>query len=225
MRKSRWLGTAVTILAAGVAVPGMAQAQAYNFSFAGPGVGGTLMLTYGAATDSKYPGGYEVTGISGNFSDTNNGLNLNNVMVGSLVPINHATPADPGNYLAPHDFSTFAVASGLPAGDGGVATFDNLFWPMGAPATCVGFPGVGGLFDTYGLMFGIGNGQYVNVWSNGVGNNGAVDYGAMVSTAAMNQDYVGGGITTTTTPEPGTLWLIGTGLVGVAGMLKRKTAA
>ena len=36
-----------------------------NFSFAGAGVSGIVQLTYGTATDGKYPNAFEVTGISG----------------------------------------------------------------------------------------------------------------------------------------------------------------
>jgi hypothetical protein len=78
------------------------------------GVSGALVLTYGVATDAKYPNAFEVTGISGFFSDSNNGLNIVNAPVGPLVAITHDTP-ETGNLLAPNDFSRFAVASGLPA--------------------------------------------------------------------------------------------------------------
>jgi hypothetical protein len=180
------------------------------------------MLTYGAATDAKYPGAFEVTGISGSFSDTNNGLNINNAPVGSLVPITRDTP-EPTNLLAPNDFSRFAVASGLPAQNNGFATYDNLFWPAGSPQTASDYPPRGGFLDIYGLMFNVGNGQVVNFWSNGVMNaSGVPDYGVSVSTARTALDYVGSGVAATTTPEPGTLWLVGSGLVGILGVRRRK---
>lgn len=113
MTRSRRLVTTMTILAAGVAVPGMAQAQTYEFSLSGPGIGGTFMLTYGTVTDMKYPGAFKVTGISATFSDMNHGLNLNNVSAGSLVPVNNAT-RESTNHLTPNDFSMFFVGSGLP---------------------------------------------------------------------------------------------------------------
>lgn len=219
---SRLLAAAVTMLAVGIAVPGSARAQSYNFYFTGSGVSGTLMLTYGAATDAKYPGAFEVTGISGSFSDTNNGLNINNAPVGSLVPITRDTP-EPTNLLAPNDFSRFAVASGLPAQNNGFATYDNLFWPAGSPQTASDYPPRGGFVDIYGLMFNVGNGQVVNFWSNGVMDaSGVPDYGVSVSTASTALDYVGSGVAATTTPEPGTLWLVGSGLVGMFGVRRRK---
>ncbi len=219
--RSRLLTAAVTMLAVGIAVPGSARAQSYSFYFSGTGVSGTLMLTYGAATDAKYPSAFEVTGISGSFSDTNNGLNINNASVGSLVAITHSTP-EPTNLLAPNDFSRFAVASGLPPQNNGFATYDNLFWPGGSPQTASGYPPHGGFLDIYGLLFNVGNGQVVNIWSNGImGPSGVPDYGVSVSTANMALDYVGSAVTATTTPEPGALWLVGSGLVGVFGLGRR----
>ena len=104
-----------------------AHAGTFDFSFVGPGVSGTINLTYGAATDSKYPGqAFEVTGISGTFSDTNNGLDIMNAAVGPLEGLTYSTP-EPDNTLAPHDFSRFAVATGLGPENGGVLTYDNLF--------------------------------------------------------------------------------------------------
>jgi hypothetical protein len=225
MTRSRLIVAAAAMLVVGVAVPGTAPAQSYNFSFSGPGVGGSLMLTYGTATDAKYPAAFEVTGISGSIFDSNNGLGLTNVSAGSLVPVNNATP-EPTNLLAPHDFSRFAVATGLPAQSNGFATYDNLFWPGGSPATASDYTLHGGFLDIYGLLFNIGNGRVANIWSNGVGAPGTPpDYGFSISTASNSLDYVSGGVTTTTTPEPGTFLLVGTGLVGLVGMRRRTRRA
>src|SRR6478736_4858997 len=80
------------------ALAGQAQAAAVNVSFSGPGVSGSLVLTYGAATDKNYPNALEVTGISGTFSDTN--IGIVNASVGPLVPITRDTP-ESDNLLAP----------------------------------------------------------------------------------------------------------------------------
>src|SRR5947209_7846682 len=100
------------------------HASTFQFSFTGPGVSGAVQLTYGLATDAKYPDAFEVTGISGTFSDSNNGLDIVDVPIGPLVPITHDTP-EPDNLLAPNDFSRFAVASGLAPQNNGVLTYDK----------------------------------------------------------------------------------------------------
>lgn len=120
-----------------------ANASAFEFSFTGSGVSGTIALTYGTATDSKYPQAFEVTGISGRFSDSNNGLNLVNAPILGLVPINRATP-EATNLLAPHNFSRFAVATGLPPEGNGFLTYDNLYYPGGSPQTASDYPFAGG---------------------------------------------------------------------------------
>ena len=127
------------LLAAAATVAGEARASSIAIDFSGPGVGGALVLTYGATTDAKYPNAYEVTGISGTFSDANNGLGILNATVGPLVPITRDAPK-PTNLLAPHDFSRFAVASGLPPEANGFLTYDNLFYPGGSPQTATDNP-------------------------------------------------------------------------------------
>ena len=203
------------------ALPWRATASTWNFSFTGPGVSGTVVLTYGTATDMKYPQAFEVTSISGTFTDVNNGLNLLNVPIGPLEPIKHDAP-EMTNLLAPHDFSRFAVAAGLPADNGGFLTYDNLLYPGGSPPTATDYQVHGGFQDIYGLLFDIGGGKVVNFWSNGDATGtglGPVDYGVAVATHAASLDYVGGGVVVT--PEPGTVGLLGCGLLA---MLIRRRA-
>ncbi len=138
------------------------------------------------------PQAFEVTGISGTFSDSNNGLNIVNAPIGALVPIKHDTP-DPTNLLAPNDFSRFAVATGLSPQNNGVLTYDNLFWPGGSPQTASDYPLHGGFLDIYGLMFNIRGGEVVDIWSGGnLTGAGHIDYGVAVATSATALDYVGG---------------------------------
>lgn len=210
MRKK--LVVSATLLLAG-SLSLHANASTFDFTFAGAGVSGTVDLTYGTATDAKYPQAFEVTGISGIFSDSNNGLNIVNVPIGPLEPIKHDTP-DPTNLLAPHDFSRFAVATGLPPVSNGVLTYDNLYYPGGSPQTASDYPLHGGFVDIYGLLFDIGGGRVVDFWSNGTPTGtGHIDYGVAVATPATALDYVSGGVSVT--PEPATLALFGSGLLGM----------
>jgi hypothetical protein len=224
MKKTHWVIAAL----AGVALVSRADAASVPIHFSGPGVSGSLVVTFGSATDAKYSSAFEITGISGTFSDSNNGLTIVNAPVGPLKPITHDTP-ESGNLLAPDDFSRFAVASGLPALSNGFVTYDNLFWPGGAPPTATDFDGAGGFLDIYGLMFGIGHGIFVDLFDNGVSPTKGINYGGYgigVATSDTALDYVSGGVTAST-PEPSTwaMMILGFAGLGFAGYRKSRKAA
>lgn len=206
MRQTVLAALAAVGLLAGAA--GSARAGTLNVSFAGGGVSGTLHLTYGAATDATYPNAYEVSNITGVFSDAS--LGIVDAKVLKAVPLNRQPP-EPSNLLAPNDFSHFDVASGL---SHGFLTYDNLYWPGGSPQTATDYPFGGGILDIYGLLFDIGGGRVVDLWSNGSIFGAPVDYGVAVATAAQALDYVEGGLSVTV-PEPGSFWLLGGALLGV----------
>jgi hypothetical protein len=210
-----------------VSLPWQTQASTFDFTFSGPGVSGVVDLTYGAATDAKYSNAFEVTGISGTISDSNNGLNIVDAAIVSLQPITRDTP-EATNLLAPDDFSRFAVATGLDPVSNGFLTFDNLLWPDGSPQTASDYPLGGGFLDIYGLMFNIGGGTVVDLWSNGdVNGPGEIaDYGVAVANAQTSLDYVGGGVVahSSESPEPGPLVLFVIGLFMVLWPLAARRA-
>jgi hypothetical protein len=225
MKKSYWAGV---VALAGMALVGQAHAATMPLTFSnGAGVSGSLVITFGPATDGKYPtSGFEITAVSGTFTDTN--LNINNAPVTSLVAINHATPLDdPPNLLAPDDFSHFAVANNLPVESRGFITYDNLFWPGGAPPTASAYPGDGNVLDIYGLMFTVGTSTAIDLFSNGVGfAPPGLEFGAVIANHDTLLDTVSN--IALSTPEPSTwaMMVLGFAGLGFAGHRKaRKTAA
>lgn len=202
--------TCTLLLAAAIFSP--LRASTLSFAFAGSGVSGTVSLTYGPGTDSKYPQALEITAVSGTFSDSNGGLNIVNTPILGLVAINVAIP-DADNLLAPHDFSRYPVLNS----DHGSLSYDNLYWPGGSPQTASDYPLRGGIFDIYGLMFSISGNRVVNLWSNGdpVGSGQGAIYGVAVANQADVLDYVSG---VSAVPEPGTLLVLGSGLLSLLAL-------
>jgi len=200
-----------------LAIVSLARANTVNFSFTGGGITSSGTLTFVSAPNGtsgiSTPGTYEITGITGTFTDTNDGVSGS--ITGLYTPISYTTGETTG-----------------PAFTGAGLSYDDLFWAgANSPADCPGYPFGGGYFDVYGVAFSLSDGDVGEFFSNGVlpGNPGAV-YAAADASSTVILDEPNAGSTTqpngvlgsfTATPEPSSLLLLSSGLVGL-GFMKRK---
>jgi hypothetical protein len=101
-----------------------------------------------------------ITGATGTFSDA--ALGISNEAITGLVAIDPQPHYDPDDTI-PHSFGWYP---GIPAT---AISYDNLFYVDGSPLTCSYPPpgNYGGYFDNYGVMLTLGNGDVVDLYSNG----------------------------------------------------------
>jgi hypothetical protein len=199
-----------------------AQAGVVTFEFGGAGVGGSGLLTFAPDTVVGDPSGaYTITNISGTFSDSNI-VGLSNEAITGLVPINPVSP--PQGAPIPVSLSLFPVLNPPPPDT--AISYDNLFYPDGSPITCPGYLGSGGYLDVYGVLFTLKNGYFVDLWSNGaIPGVAPLDYGVIVVDGSYKVvDSQSGGVSMAV-PEPGSRWLLVTGLLGALAWRRGSAAS
>jgi len=200
------------------ALASLSSASSVDFSFIGGGITSSGTMTLVGAPDSlsgvSTPGTYEITGITGTFADTNDGIS--GAITGLYAPVSYVSG------LAATSMSPVAFT-------GAGLSYDDLFFGgANAAADCPGYPFGGGYFDVYGVAFNISGGYVGEFFSNGIlpGNPGPL-YGAADASATMILDEPNAGSTTqpsgvlgsfTASPEPNTLFLLASGIAGIAIM-------
>ncbi len=206
-------------LTAVLAFAPVALADGFNFSFSGGGITSSGTFT---VSSTSTPGVDEITGISGTFTDTNDGIS--GAITGLYQPVSYTAPQPP-SYTAPP-----------PAHASNGFSYDDTFYPAGnSPNNCADYPFFGGEFDIYGVTFDVAGGYVADLWSDGNIPGAGLIYAAGDGNATTILDDpnptgadqsmpVGVPVTlvTSATPEPGSLVLFGIGLLGLAAMLALK---
>ncbi len=203
----------------------LANASTFTFSFNGGGITSSGTITAVLAPDNlsgvSTPGTYQITGITGNFTDANDGIS--GAITGPYLPLSYVTGTTETT-TNPVAFTTAGLS------------YDDLLFPAGnSPADCPGYPFSGGDFDVYGVAFNIAGGYVGEFFSNGdLPHSPGPVYAAADANSTVELDNPNAGGTNpgpvgvvgafTLSPEPGTWLMACLSLAAAAALrLKRRT--
>jgi hypothetical protein len=216
-KKLTMLALAISASLSAAAFAPEALANVVTFSFNGSGITASGTLT---ASQSATPGVYDITNITGTFSDTNAGVS--GAITGLYQPVSYESDTSVGIAF---------TSAGL--------SYDDTYYPAGnSPPLCydpvthqLTYPFSGGVLDDFGVTFDVAGGYIGEFWSNGDIPGTGVVYAAGLSNATTLLDDPNSGSDTTapgeygnfvTAPEPDTLMLLGAGVLGLIAFTTRR---